>query len=310
MRLPHAAGRPPQPRASSTTLHTRPAGGCTAAVRVRRLAARQLAVRRRRRRRVWRWRVRCVSARLPHHCTPQVRCCGQRCAMRWHARCGALARQRLPPCPAAATLCWLCSYAPGEQVYLCYGCHPNQELMELYGFVLRGNPHDTAHLPPELLQRALQQQRVEEWQRSQGARQWRRQQLPQRQANGRAPQEQQHCDVQLGVKAADCHLHHDGAPSWQLLMALRRAPGVACSLLLHCMRSWPPTACCCTDRYSAGWRRPRLQTPTREATSHAVVAPCQCRVRLQPCAACRRHAARPWRSCQAACGRTRSCLCS
>jgi len=44
-----------------------------------------------------------------------------------------------------------CSYARGQQVFLCYGAHTNLELLEHYGFLLQDNPHDTVLLPPELL---------------------------------------------------------------------------------------------------------------------------------------------------------------
>ncbi|KAI8468338.1 MAG: set domain protein [Monoraphidium minutum] len=82
-------------------------------------------------------------------------------------------------------------YEPGEQVFLCYGCHTNLELLETYGFTLPpgagagDNPHDTAPLPPELLRAA-----------------WR----------GAPPPPE-----------GDCWLHWDGRPGWRLLRALREA---------------------------------------------------------------------------------------
>ncbi|KAK9843754.1 hypothetical protein WJX81_004943 [Elliptochloris bilobata] len=39
-------------------------------------------------------------------------------------------------------------YAEGEQVFLCYGRHTNLDLLEHYGFLLEGNGHDRALLPP------------------------------------------------------------------------------------------------------------------------------------------------------------------
>lgn len=75
-------------------------------------------------------------------------------------------------------------YAAGEQVFLCYGRHTNLELLLYYGFVLPGNSHDTAALPLSAL-----------------------------------PPE---AAAQLGA-AGGCHVCAGGAPSWELLRALRLA---------------------------------------------------------------------------------------
>ncbi|PNH05183.1 Protein SET DOMAIN GROUP 40 [Tetrabaena socialis] len=79
-------------------------------------------------------------------------------------------------------------YGIGEQIMLCYGRHTNLELLEHYGFVLEANPHDTAPLDPALLP------------------------LPDsaRYAPGAPP-----------LAPADCFLHANGQPSWQLLHLLR-----------------------------------------------------------------------------------------
>lgn len=85
------------------------------------------------------------------------------------------------------------SYAAGEQVFLCYGRHTNLELLCHYGFVLPSgaNPHDTALLPPRVLPGAVQQQLGLDGDR---------------------------CD---GGAAPRAYLHASGAPSWELLRALR-----------------------------------------------------------------------------------------
>ena len=38
-------------------------------------------------------------------------------------------------------------YSPGDEIFLCYGRHPNLQLLEHYGFVLDENAHDVAVLP-------------------------------------------------------------------------------------------------------------------------------------------------------------------
>ena len=40
-------------------------------------------------------------------------------------------------------------YRKGEQVFLCYGSYTNLELLEHYGFLLPGNPHDEIVLPDD-----------------------------------------------------------------------------------------------------------------------------------------------------------------
>ncbi|KXZ46488.1 hypothetical protein GPECTOR_43g924 [Gonium pectorale] len=85
-------------------------------------------------------------------------------------------------------------YRAGEQVFLCYGRHTNLELLEHYGFVLEDNPHDTALLDPELLLQQLPPAA-----------------LAAAAAHGLDPP----------PPAAECSLHADGAPSWQLLRLLR-----------------------------------------------------------------------------------------
>lgn len=110
----------------------------------------------------------------------------------------------------------LCSYSPGDQVFLCYGRHPNLDLLELYGFMLDDNPHEEAALPVQLLQQALHQALQRQHQQQQGERQWRRQHM-------NHPQQQQQAGFSCGldVDAADCFIHVNGQPSWQLLKALR-----------------------------------------------------------------------------------------
>lgn len=56
---------------------------------------------------------------------------------------------------------------------------------EHYGFILDTNPHDFARLPPALFERAAGQE--------------------------------------LQLAGAECYLHSNGAPSWQLMRALRLA---------------------------------------------------------------------------------------
>lgn len=106
-----------------------------------------------------------------------------------------------------------CSYSPGAEVLLCYGAHTTLELLEVYGFLLDHNPHDTALLPPDTLQQQLQQavahHHTQQQQQAVGRRAFSRQ------------QQQQGPAVELGVSAADCWLHANGQPSWQLLSQLR-----------------------------------------------------------------------------------------
>lgn len=128
----------------------------------------------------------------------------------------------------------MCRYKPGDQVFLCYGHHTNLELLQLYGFMLPDNPHDTASIPPSLLQQHLQRaahsyrQRQQQQQGCEGRRmQCRRQQKVQ--------QDEQ---VYVDISEADCWVHANGQPSWQLLSALRLVSGGcmvgACSHALRC----------------------------------------------------------------------------
>ena len=92
-------------------------------------------------------------------------------------------------------------YKAGQQVFLCYGRHTNLELLQHYGFVLAdSNPHDVAALPPRLLPPAVQQQLA-----GSGA--------------DAAAADLPGCAAEDGAAAA--LLHASGAPSWQLLRALR-----------------------------------------------------------------------------------------
>jgi hypothetical protein len=158
--------------------------------------------------------------------------------------------------PAARTRAATCatnqpthrSYEPGEQVFLTYGRHTNLELLQLYGFLLPDNPHDTALLPPSLLQAQLQaalerQLQQQAQQRQQALPHWRLQQPRQQRAykhQQQQPLQQQQQQgwraVQLDVAEADCWVHvPSGQPGWQLLSALRCA--------------WRP--CACTTRAHA-----------------------------------------------------------
>jgi histone-lysine N-methyltransferase SETD3 len=98
-------------------------------------------------------------------------------------------------------------------VFLCYGRHPNLDLLDIYGFLLHDNPHDTALLPVQLVQQTLQQLQQRAHQQQQGERQWRRQQQGQQHKQGHEPA--------LKLSAVDCYVHGSGQPSWQLLQALR-----------------------------------------------------------------------------------------
>ncbi|GLI63985.1 hypothetical protein VaNZ11_007094, partial [Volvox africanus] len=79
-------------------------------------------------------------------------------------------------------------YRRGEQVMLCYGRYTNLELLEHYGFVLQYNPHDTALLDPALLP---------------------------------VPSAARTSAGSPCLTPADCFLHANGQPSWQLLHFLR-----------------------------------------------------------------------------------------
>ncbi|GIL45821.1 hypothetical protein Vafri_2966, partial [Volvox africanus] len=79
-------------------------------------------------------------------------------------------------------------YRRGEQVMLCYGRYTNLELLEHYGFVLPYNPHNTALLDPALLP---------------------------------VPSAARNSAGSPCLTPADCFLHANGQPSWQLLHFLR-----------------------------------------------------------------------------------------
>ncbi len=97
-----------------------------------------------------------------------------------------------------------CRYKAGEQVFLCYGRHTNLELLKHYGFVLGSNPHDVAALPPRLLPPAVQQQL----------------------AGGSIGGGDSAAAAEALLEGSDgaesgALLHANGAPSWELLRALR-----------------------------------------------------------------------------------------
>ncbi|GMH35914.1 hypothetical protein BSKO_03782 [Bryopsis sp. KO-2023] len=48
-------------------------------------------------------------------------------------------------------LATLRSYNAGDQVFMCYGCYTNLQLLEHYGFLLEENPHDAVPIQPEKL---------------------------------------------------------------------------------------------------------------------------------------------------------------
>jgi len=104
-------------------------------------------------------------------------------------------------------------YRPGEQVFLCYGRHTNLELLETYGFCLppgggpSDNPHDAAPLPPGAF----------------------------------AP----YCRREPPLPAADCRLHWNGLPSWELLRVLRvnaATPGEQRARGHLALEGWPVAA--------------------------------------------------------------------
>jgi histone-lysine N-methyltransferase SETD3 len=97
---------------------------------------------------------------------------------------------------------------PGQQVYLCYGRHANLGLLVHYGFVLAQNSHDTAPLPPRLFPQAVQQQLA-----SAGDANGPGSCAPMASATSSAGHEAE--------SIGPAYLHANGAPSWQLLRALR-----------------------------------------------------------------------------------------
>jgi histone-lysine N-methyltransferase SETD3 len=106
-------------------------------------------------------------------------------------------------------------------VFLCYGRHTQLELLELYGFMTAHNPHDMALLPVDVLQQQLAAAAAaaatarQQQQQQQGSRHHQRQQHQQHQQQGGQ------LEQKLDVAAADCWVHANGQPSWQLLSALR-----------------------------------------------------------------------------------------
>ncbi|KAL4458878.1 hypothetical protein ABPG75_013743 [Micractinium tetrahymenae] len=100
-------------------------------------------------------------------------------------------------------------YAPGDQVFLCYGRNTNLELLQHYGFVLAGNPHDTAPLPAHLLPPAVRQQLAGEGGGG-GSGSW-------GDLGSEAGEGEEHALL------PEAYLHAHGAPSWGLLCALRLA---------------------------------------------------------------------------------------
>ena len=105
------------------------------------------------------------------------------------------------PCPLRP-----CRYKAGEQVFLCYGRHTNLELLQHYGFVLPDNPHDVAPMPPRLLPAAVQQQLTSSGGGAGGG----------ANSSGAEAADGQADGAELGAL-----LHYNGAPSWELLRAMR-----------------------------------------------------------------------------------------
>lgn len=148
--------------------------------------------------------------RVPGLDTPAHALCADALGALLHVRLGWLLPCASPPCPCC---CCCCRYQPGQQVFLCYGRHTNLELLELYGFILPENPHDTALLPPNLLQQHLQHVAARQQQQRQG--------VEGRRAHSRHLQKQQPARVCVDVSEVDCLVHANGQPSWELLRALR-----------------------------------------------------------------------------------------
>lgn len=93
-------------------------------------------------------------------------------------------------------------YAPGDQVFLCYGRHTNLQLLQHYGFTLRDNPHEEVLVPLPLLDAQISKAR----------------------RNG-----SEAAVLNAMLPASDCFLHANGQPSWELVRALRyvRSAGVS-----------------------------------------------------------------------------------
>eukprot|EP00879_Flechtneria_rotunda_P010886 GHRR01011376.1.p1 GENE.GHRR01011376.1~~GHRR01011376.1.p1 ORF type:complete len:297 (+),score=53.79 GHRR01011376.1:265-1155(+) len=82
--------------------------------------------------------------------------------------------------------------------------------------MLPDNPHETAVLPLELVQQTVQQ-----LQRRQHEQQFKLQARLNGRAYTRQPRRRCEGGCQLALRAADCYIHVDGQPSWELLKALR-----------------------------------------------------------------------------------------
>lgn len=85
-------------------------------------------------------------------------------------------------------------YAPGDQVFLCYGRHTNLQLLQHYGFALPDNPHEEVPVPLTLLDAQISKAR----------------------RNG-----SEAAALNAMLPASDCFLHANGQPSWELVRALR-----------------------------------------------------------------------------------------
>ncbi|PRW59526.1 SET DOMAIN GROUP 40 [Chlorella sorokiniana] len=103
---------------------------------------------------------------------------------------------------------WLIGYKAGQQVFLCYGRHTNLDLLRHYGFVLSDNPHDVAALPPRLLPPAVQQQLAGS-SSSSGI------------GGSGSAGALDAADGEAEGAETGALLHANGAPSWELLRALR-----------------------------------------------------------------------------------------
>jgi hypothetical protein len=108
-------------------------------------------------------------------------------------------------------------------VFLCYGRHSNLDLLELYGFMMEANPHDTAQLSLQLLREQANMQLQQQQQQQQKAQaESRMRQVSRLQQHSKQGRPQVWCgQVTLDLPAADCFVHVTGQPSWQLLAALR-----------------------------------------------------------------------------------------
>eukprot|EP00775_Hariotina_reticulata_P013289 gene13289-biopygen15186 len=113
-------------------------------------------------------------------------------------------------------------YQPGQEVFLCYGRHTNLDLLELYGFMLEANPHDTAQLSVTMLREQFDLQLQQQQQQQHVAAELQRHQSSRQQQHHKQGRQHRWCgQVTLNIAAADCFVHLNGQPSWQLLAALR-----------------------------------------------------------------------------------------